>query len=354
MDAAADLAHVREALVRRYGIEASDIELLDAGSTPNHAVTAVTGAKFLVKALRSRLGQWVAENAQQITAISAHAVVHSLPTPAPVRATDGGLVAVEHGPREDEETHFVVFEWAEGYQRADHFLVAEPGAEGGLLAILGALLAKLHSLPPPADIAIPAPEAPGGHCLCDMGSFLEFAGDTASLFQGQDSEDARWFRKWLPALAELWRRMPGPAVMCHGDAYLDNVLAKAGTPLELMLVDWEDACTTNPVVDLAACAVGTCFTLSLGEESENVSVELVRERLAALVGGYVRQRPLGDADRALLRPSMQACAWACGAFRYSRFLEGVADVKTRKYGQLIEVVNILEDMGDDFDAIAFA
>merc|ERR1712086_401000 len=154
--------------------------------------------------------------------------------------------------------------------------------------------------------------------------------------------------------ANFWEGIPGPAVLCHGDAYLDNVLVQDGSSApELMLTDWEDSCKSNAVVDLAACAVGTCFTLSLGEGSEDVSVALVRERIVALVTGYQTQRTLSDADKSLLRPSMQVCAWACGAFRYGRFLEGVTDVKTRKYGQLIEVVKMLDDLGTAFEELVF-
>lgn len=352
---AAELAHVREALKRRFGIEASEIKLLDAGSTPNHFVEASTGSRYLVKALRTRLGDWVAENALQVTALAAHAAANGLPTPAPVRTTQGDLVAVEPGPGEGEETHFVAFEWADGYQRADRLLSAEPGAEGAVLARLGELLALLHSMPLPEGVTLLAPEAPGGHCLCDMGTFMECASEPASLFKGQDSEHAAWFRGQLPALTALWAKMPGPRVFCHGDAYLDNVMVKAnGTAFDLMLVDWEDSNATNPVVDLAACAVGTCFTLSLGEGSEAKSVELVQGRLAALVSGYERKRPLSAEERALLRPSMQACAWACGAFRYGRFLEGVSDLKTVRYYELIAASKILEDMGPSFEEMAFA
>merc|ERR1712216_924708 len=165
-------------------------------------------------------------------------------------------------------------------------------------------------------------------------------------------------------IVAMFQRMPGPMVLCHGDAYLDNVLARESEadpndPSKpqatlLMLVDWEDSCLSNPSLDLAACAVGTCFSLSLGEGSEDVKVELIKDRLVALVAGYQKVRILPDAERSMLQLMMQACAWACGAFRYGRFLEGVTDVKTRKYGQLLEVIKILEDMGEDFNAVAFS
>jgi len=350
-----ELAHVRTALLQHYGIEASEIALLVAGSTPNlEAKDAVTGMRFLVKALRSRLGDWVAENACKVTAIAAHVSSLGVPTPAPVKATDGALVVKETGPRDGEETNFVVLEWAEGYQRADNLIGAEPDKANEVLRKLGGILAGLHSLATPTGVTLTAPDAAGEHALCDMGTFLEHSTNPDSLFEGQTGDDAKWFRSWLPRLTKFWKTMPGPAVLCHGDAYLDNVLVKAdGSTLELMLVDWEDACATNPVVDLAACAVGTCFTLCLGEGSKDVAVELVQDRLAALVSGYAERRPLSTEEMALLRPSMQACAWACGAFRYGRYLEGVSDLKTVKYGQLIEVVKILEDLGSDFDARAF-
>lgn len=352
----AELEHVRAALRSHYGIQVSDIKLLDAGSTPNHWVTATSGEQFLAKALRTRQGAWVEENAHQVTTLAAHIASHGLPTPAPVRTVDGSLVAILSGPAEKETTHLVVLPWAVGYTRADHMISSSPMLASPLLDQLGAILAKLHSLPPPDSLSLPKPEAPGGHNLCDIGTFLECAGNPASLFQGQDTEDAKWFRSWLPKLVELWKDVPEPMALCHGDAYLDNVLAsqsEKGGGISLMLVDWEDSCMSNPIVDLAACAVGTCFTLSLGEGSEDVAVTLVQERIIALVAGYQTQRTIPACERALLRPMMQACAWACGVFRYGRFLEGVTDLKTRKYGQLIEVVNILSDMGGNFEATFF-
>jgi len=354
---------VRSALKSQYGIEVSGIELLDAGSTPNHRATDVSGKQFLVKALRTRLGSWVPANAQQITGLADYVASLGVPTPAPIRALDGRLVAILPGPAEDEETHFVVLPWAVGYLRADHLIGSTPTLETSVLLQLGVVLAKLHTLPLPEAISIPKPEAPGGHNLCDIGTFMECAANPASLFEGQDSEDAKWFRSWLPKLVELFRDVPMPMVLCHGDAYLDNVLACPGDVIDdsgkskavsLMLVDWEDSCMTNPVVDLAACAVGTCFTLTLGEDSVDVKVELIKDRIIALVAGYQQHRPMPEVEKSLLRPMMQACAWACGAFRYGRFLEGVTDAKTRKYGQLIEVVNILSNMGADFEALAFS
>jgi len=357
MDAPGDLEYVQAALLRHYGIEVKHIEALAAGSTPNHHVIAQDGTEFLVKALHSRLGQWVSENARQITALAAHASSHGLATPAPVRTTSSFLTLCEPGPREDEETHFVVFAWAVGFQRADHFVAATPSDADAVFCELGELLAHLHALPVPSDVVLPKADAPGGHSLCDTGSFLDYASDISSLYRGQDTADAMWFRSWLPRLVEFWTTLPDGETMCHGDAYLDDVLVKVveGAGLQLMLVDWEDSCVTHPVIDLACCAVGTCFTLTLGEGSANIEVELVAARFRALLAGYERGRAINSAERLLLRPAMQVCACACGAFRYGRFLEGVADVKTRSYGQLVRVVEILEEMdAGTFEELVFS
>lgn len=350
-----DIEHVRAGLRKFYGIEATTIDLLDAGSTPNHNVLASSGKRYLVKALRTRLGAWVPENAAKVTALAAFAAKHGVPTPAPLGTLDGALVAIEKGPLEDETTHFVILDWAVGYQRADALVAADPDTAGPLLEQLGGVMARLHLMPIPEDVRLTAPEAPGEHALCDMGTFLECASDPTTLLPGRSTEDAEWFRSWLPKLAAFWKRVsPESAGVCHGDAYLDNVLVKADGPsLDVLLIDWEDACVTNPVIDLAACAVGTCFTLCLGEGTEDVQASLVEARLAALVSGYQKQRALCDADKALLCPAMQACAWACGVFRYGRYLDGVADLKTHKYGQLIEVVKMLDELGPRFDAVAF-
>lgn len=353
--ASAELEHVSKSLKTHYGIDVAEMKLLDEGSTPNHHVKASSGAQFLVKALRSRLGAWVAENASQVTALAAHAASHGLQTPAPVKSLDGALVAVVPGPNADEVTHFVVLDWAVGYERADLKLASQPSLESAVLGQIGGILAKLHLLPLPTTFTLASPEAPGGHVLCDMGRFLESAADPSTLFPGQESEDAKWFRGWLPKLVEFWKTVPEPHVLCHGDPYLDNMLVKDGEHgPELMLLDWEDSTKTNAVVDLAASAVGTCFTLTLDEGSEDVPLSIVKDRIVALIGGYEAQRALSPAERALLRPSMQVCAWACGAFRYGRFLEGVTDVKTRKYGELIEVVKMLDEMGPKFEEMAFA
>lgn len=280
-----------------------------------------------------------------------------LATPAPIRTTGSALTVCESGPREDEETHVVVFEWAVGFQRADHFVAATPSDAELVFCELGELLARLHALPLPSDMILSKADTPGGHALCDMGSFLECASDVNSLYKGHDTADAMWFRGWLPRLVNFWTSLPAGEAMCHGDAYLDNVLVRAveGAGPELMLIDWEDSCMTHPVVDLAACVVGTCFTLALDEGSADVEVELVTARFRALLAGYERCRVINSAERLLLRPAMQVCAWACGAFRYGRFLEGVADVKTRSYGQLVRVVEILDQMDTGkFEELAFS
>jgi len=357
MEVAGDLGYVQAALLTHYGIHVKQIEALDAGSTPNHHVTAQDGKEFLVKALHTRLGQWVVENARQITALAAHASTHGLPTPAPVRTINSALTVCEPGPRKEEETHFVVFEWAVGFQRADHFVAATPSDGEGVLCELGGLLARLHALPLPSDVVLSKADAPGGHALCDMGSFLDYASDVSSLYKGHDTPDAVWFRGWLPRLASFWTSLPDGEAMCHGDAYLDNVLVRdaEGVGPELMLIDWEDSCVTHPIVDLAACAVGTCFTLTLGEDSLGVEVKLVEARFRALLAGYQRGREITRAERLLLRPAMQVCAWACGARRYARYLEGCADVKRRNFGQLVRVVEILDEMSaSKFEELAFS
>jgi len=357
MVVASDLQYVQAALLTHYGIHVKQIKALAAGSMPNHHVTAQDGTEFFVKTLHTRLGQWVVDNAHQITALAKHASTHGLPTPAPVRTINSALTVCEPGPRKEEETHFAVFEWAVGFQRADHFVAATPSDGLGVLSELGGLLAHLHTLPLPSDVVLEKANAPGGHALCDTGPFLECADDASSLYKGHYTPDAVWFRGWLPRLASFWTSLPDGEAMCHGDAYLDNVLVRAaeGAGPKLMLIDWEDSCVTHPIVDLAACAVGTCFTLTLGEDSADVEVEFVTARFRALLAGYQRGREISSAERLSLRPAMQVCAWACGAFRYGRFLEGVADVKTRSYGQLVRVVEILDEMSaSKFEELAFS
>jgi len=357
MEVAGDLKYVQAALLTHYGIHVKQIKAMAAGSMPNFHVTAKDGAEFFVKALHTRLGQWVGENARQITELAKHASAHGLPTPAPVRAINSALTVCEPGPRQEEETHFAVFEWAVGFQRADHFVATTPSDGLGVLSQLGGLLARLHALPLPSDVVLEKAGTPGGHALCDTGPFLECASDVNSLYKGHNTEDAKWFRGWLPRLAFFWTTLPDGEAMCHGDAYLDNVLVRdaEGVGPELMLIDWEDSCVTHPIVDLAACAVGTCFTLTLGEDSLGVEVKLVEARFRALLAGYQRGREITRAERLLLRPAMQVCAWACGARRYARYLEGCADVKRRNFGQLVRVVEILDEMSaSKFEELAFS
>merc|ERR1719223_647667 len=93
-----------------------------------------------------------------------------------------------------------------------------------------------------------------------------------------------WSRRWSRRRPRGW---PTGSSFKYGDAYLDDVLVKdSDTGPEIMIIDWEDSCKSNPAVDLAACAVGTCFTLTLDEESKDTSVEFVTGRFAALVRGY--------------------------------------------------------------------
>lgn len=355
--ATVDRAHTSDALSKRFSIKSAEIKLLDAGSTPNYHVKADDGKQYLCKALRTRLGDWVADNASQITTLAAHLSKHGVPTPKPVPTSDGALVAVESGPRPDETTYFVVFEWAVGYTRADKYLAEAPAADEALMTQLGSILAKIHALPLPAGVELLQADAPGGHVLCDMGTWLENVADPSAWFKGDEDKDAVFYRTWLPKFAELFKTLPGPRKMIHGDCYLDNVLAmptEGDGALSLSVVDFEDSCLAHPVADLAACAVGTCFVLTLDEESVDVKVELIRPRIAALVKGYEKECKLSEEDKGLLLPLMQACAWACGAFRYGRYREGVRDPKTNKYAQLNEVVEILESLKGEFNAFAFA
>lgn len=158
-----------------------------------------------------------------------------------------------------------------------------------LLPDAGALLARLH-LVPAAATGLPS----GTRRLTDA--------DAISVEGCADRE----FRAWVRRGAAVPRLHAEAQVVCHGDLFADNLVERPdGT---LAVIDWETASIDDPVSDLGMTAVGLC------QSADRIDPA----RLAALLDGYTRLRPLPDTDLARLPDAISEACVLLAVRRYHR------------------------------------
>ena len=164
--------------------------------------------------------------------------------------------------------------------------------EADQLVQVGKALARLHEIPPPAEL--PERFSYGIECFDELSKVPK----AASYYQ------------WLSSCSERIKSVCTnklPRGFVHGDLFFDNMLFEDGTLKALL--DFEEACNYYRVFDLGMAAVGCCapkgkFSLA---------------RTGALVKGYQSLRPLEPAEREALQLHVEYGAVATSFWRYRQY-----------------------------------
>jgi homoserine kinase type II len=215
--------------------------------------------------------------ARRETAMLERLAAAGVPTPPPVRRTDGGLVSVVRGKPA------ALFPWRDGSMRC------QAGVTPADMRRVGEALARVHLA--------------GGAEVAPVGRF-DFGELVLRLERIAASADPR-FGPLVPSLrASLERaqaaRDPGlPHGLMHGDLFRDNVLWDAQGGIAALL-DFESACAGTYAYDLMVTVLSWCF-------ADDLEAPLA----TALREGYDRLRPLTEAEKRGL--------WAEGSFAALRF-----------------------------------
>jgi homoserine kinase type II len=200
-----------------------------------------------------------------------------VPTPSPIRRTDGEHVSEVRGKPA------VLFPWRDGHMRCQAGVTADDAAR------VGEALARVHV----AGAGEPAERGRFGvDALCARLDRIAASADPtfAPMVPGLRASLAR---------AHAARDRSLPRGLTHGDLFRDNVLWAASGEVSALL-DFESACEDAFAYDLMVTVLSWCF----GDDLDG--------RLAsAMRGGYERVRPLSEQEKQGL--------WAEAAFAAMRF-----------------------------------
>jgi homoserine kinase type II len=245
--------------------------LVAYGLGPLRSFEGVAGgsvnSNFALEGARGRLFLRLYEEqdlagAEHETAMLERLAAGGVPTPAPFRRVDGGLVSVVRG------RPAALFPWRAGSMRCQAGVTADDVRQ------VGQALAHLHRVG--AGESAPT-------------SRFRFEELSRRLERIAASGDVR-FAPLVPSLrasleaAQQARDPKLPAGLIHSDLFRDNVLWDAGGNIAALL-DFESACRGTYAYDLMVTVLSWCFgddlDLGLG---------------AALCEGYERIRPLSDPE----------------------------------------------------------
>jgi homoserine kinase type II len=232
---------------------------IPAGSVNSNYVVEAGGSRIFLRIYEEQGAAGAAREAAMLERLARAGV----PTPAPHRRRDGGLVSVVRGKPA------ALFPWREGSMRC------QAGVTPLDTARVGEALAKVHA----AGVSEP----------CGAGRF-GFEG-LQNRLQAIAASGSETFLPLVPVLREALERThaartPGlPGGLTHGDLFRDNVLWDAEGNIAALL-DFESACADTFAYDLMVCVLSWCF----GSDFE---AGLAR----AMCEGYQRVRVLTPAER---------------------------------------------------------
>jgi homoserine kinase type II len=273
------LTHVTEddtrTLLEAYGLGTlSRLEGIAGGSVnSNFALETAGGTVFFrLYEERDRAGALLE------TAMLERLAGAGVPTPAPLRRLDGGLVSVVQGKPA------ALFPWRDGHMRCQAAVSPDDAYR------VGAALARVHV----AGVA----EA------LDVGRF-GFTDLMRRLDRIAASGDARFTGLVADLRTSLERthaaRDPGiPRGLIHGDLFRDNVLWNEGGEIAALL-DFESACDGAYAYDLMVTVLSWC----VGDDVDRVLASAMRT-------GYEGIRPLSEQEKRALHA--EACF---GALRFT-------------------------------------
>jgi homoserine kinase type II len=231
-----------------------------AGSVNSNFALEVEGTGRLFLRLyeeRDRVG------AAREAALLERLALAGVPTPAPLRRTDGQLVSAVRGKAA------ALFPWREGGMRCQASVTPHDAR------LVGQALARVH--------------AAGATEELEEGRF-RFEDLLQRLDRIERSRDAQLVAR-VPALRGALRSIHAardrslPRGLTHGDLFRDNVLWDAAGDVSALL-DFESACADSLAYDLMVTVLSWC----VGDELDAGLARAMRE-------GYESIRPLDDAEK---------------------------------------------------------
>lgn len=159
------------------------------------------------------------------------------------------------------------------------------------LSEVGASLARLHQIPPPADL--------DSRFSYGLEFFEEVVGWSRS----------GGFGEWLKLKREHlqpWSQLELPRGLIHGDLFWDNIVVSDDS---VALLDFEEACHYRLVFDLGMAMVGCCFRQD----------QPWLPRARSLVQGYQQIRALESVECRALQDSAVYAAAATGCWRFWQY-----------------------------------
>jgi len=225
---------------------------------------------------------------------------------------------------------------------------------GGLTGLLGAALGRLHALGPPETAPgapsgsaprAPSGRAPGASVPEASGSWAAAPGASGpgrrppglatwhpataipAALRRLDAVAALLPADWRPlharfrgTLLAVRRAAPGlPTAVVHGDARPGNAVVVPGG--EAVLTGWEDGGLGLPLLDLGQCLLECHLDPGLPPWRRDAwLIEPDPGRIAAVLDGYTRWRPVIDAERGALADGIRFGTAYAGAIHFERAL----------------------------------
>lgn len=210
------------------------------------------------------------------------------------------------------------------------------------LRMLGAALGRLH--------AVEVGSGPGGDVAGGPGRAMWYPEEAIPATLARlDAVEALVPDGWQDLYAQLCRTARAvrrglgglPRGVVHGDAWPGNAVQSG--PDAVTLIGWETGGLGLPVLDLGNCLIESLLDAEPpGEEPGARLVEPGEERVAAVAGGYARERLLCPAEQALLPEAVRFASCYTGAIHlYQALAEGLSgasmDARTKRLRNRVAV-----------------
>jgi len=189
---------------------------------------------------------------------------------------------------------------------------------GGQAGLLGAALGRLHALgAPPGPVPDVAPGLAHWHPAVAIPATLRRLDAVAAMLPMAWRPLHDQFRRTMLAFREAAPSLPVAVVHC--DAWPGNAVVTGDG--EVTLIDWEYGGAGLPVVDLGQCLLECHFDPDLPLRQPGAwHIEPDPGRIAAVLDGYTRWRPLADAEREVLAEAIRFGPAYAGAIHLERAL----------------------------------
>ena len=257
-------------------------ELLGGFGNSNYKLTT-TEDKFLLKICDEKN---LEELHQQITLLE-HLKKHAYPTVYPILQKNGDALHV-FVKNVNEKKHVMIYPFLDG---------ETPKPSKHVLAQIGEALAKLHRIPPIANL----PRFPLG--ITKIIPFLKEIRQTElaphPFFLWLQSE-----LEWI--IPEIEK--PLPTGLLHGDLFLDNTLFDDEKMVAIL--DFEEGCHDTLLIDVAMTIIGCCYT-----EENDLNIDALHDFLNA----YDALRPLTKNEWECLDGFVYYAALSIAVWRFRQF-----------------------------------